>query len=222
MKTLIVLPAYNEESVLAETLKALRVCTGADLLVVDDGSTDRTSEIAAGTVGAEVARHLINLGLGAALETGFEAGRRGGYDALVTFDSDGQHNPKDVGRLLERLKDADVVIGVRNVHLERMPALKKLGNALLNTLTGVIFGIWCRDTQSGLRAFNRRAIEAISLRANRYEVSSEILYEAKRNGLRIVEVPVEVIYTDHSKGRGTGMVDGFRILWRMVLHQRGG
>jgi len=221
MKTLVVLPAYNEAPVLSMTLRSLRKSMKADILVVDDGSCDETAKLAV-MRGVYVARHVVNLGLGAALETGFEAGRRGGYDQLVTFDADGQHSPKDVSKLLEGLSGFDVVIGVRGVHPERMPALKKVGNFFLNVLTGIIFGVYCRDSQSGLRAFNRRAIECIHLKANRYEVSSEILYEARRHGLRIREVPVEVIYTKHSRGRGTGVFDGFKILWRMILHHRSG
>lgn len=220
MKTLIVVPAYNEEKVIRQTLRGLKAEIDADILVVDDGSADATSEIARAE-GVSVVRHSINLGLGAALETGFEAARRWGYDRMVTFDSDGQHDPKDVKRVLGGLGGFDVVIGARKVDFERMPLLKKAGNLFLNGLTGVIFGVFSRDSQSGLRAFNRPAIDAIRLRASRYEVSSEILYEARRNRLRIGEVDVKVIYTDHSRSRGTGIVDGFRIFWRMLLHQRG-
>lgn len=221
MKTLIVVPAYNEAKVLQKTLKSLKASVDADILVVDDGSADKTGEIAS-REGVKVVRHVINLGLGAALETGFEAARRGGYEVLVTFDSDGQHRAKDIQKLVEMLKTSDVVIGVRKLHMERMPALKKAGNGILNILTGFLFGVFSQDSQSGLRAFNRVAIDSIRLRANRYEVSSEILYEAKRNGLRLAEVPVEVIYTEHSMSRGTGLFDGLAIFWRMVMHQRRG
>ena len=220
MKTLVVLPAYNESTVLAETLEKLRACTDSCILVVDDGSVDDTSKVA-GKAGVRVVKHVINLGLGAALETGFEVARREGFDRLITFDADGQHNPVDVCRIVDALDGFDVVIGVRELHTERMPFVKKVGNYVLNILTAALFGVYSRDSQSGLRAFNRRAIESISVKANRYEVSSEILYEAVRNGLTIKEVLVDVIYTDHSMGRGTGVVDGFKILWRMILHNRG-
>ncbi|MBD3387371.1 MAG: glycosyltransferase [Candidatus Altiarchaeales archaeon] len=219
MKTLVVLPAYNESPVLAETLEKLRGSTKADMLVVDDGSSDGTGDIALKS-GARVVRHVVNLGLGAALETGFEVSRREGYDRVVTFDADGQHNPEDMDYILESLDTADVVIGVREIHGERMPWVKKMGNTVLNLLTGLVFGVYSRDSQSGFRAFNRKAVKRIRVRANRYEVSSEILYEAKRNGLKVKEVPVEVIYTEHSMSRGTGVLDGFKILWRMIIHNR--
>jgi len=103
MKTLIVVPAYNEAKVLRKTLKGLKAVADVDILVVDDGSLDKTAVIAWGE-GVSVVRHAINMGLGAALETGFEAARRGGYDRMVTFDSDGQHEPKDVGKLLDALE----------------------------------------------------------------------------------------------------------------------
>jgi len=219
MKTLIVLPAYNEAKVLSKTLTKLRKQAYTDLVVVDDGSGDSTAEIAQ-REGAKVLRHPINLGLGAALETGLEYARRKGYDQVVTFDADGQHNPKDISKLLKYLGEADVVIGVRVLNPEGMPAVKKLGNGLLNLLTGLIFGVYSKDSQSGLRAFNEKALDEVRVKANRYEVSSEILYEARRKGLKIVEVPVEVIYTKHSIANGTTVVDGFKILWRMLLHQR--
>ena len=217
---MVVLPAYNESKVLAETLKNVRAGTDACILVVDDGSVDNTREVAE-EAGARAVRHVINLGLGAAIETGLDVARREGFDRLVTFDADGQHNPDDLENILDALGDSDIVIGVREVHAERMPWVKKAGNLLLNILTALVFGVYSRDSQSGLRAFNRRAIELISVRANRYEVSSEILYEARRNKLTVKEVPVEAIYTEHSIGRGTGVIDGFKILWRMILHNRG-
>jgi len=219
-KTLVVLPAYNEADVISGTVSGLKEAVDADILVVDDGSGDGTGD-AAVEAGARVVRHPVNLGLGAALETGFEAARQGGYERLVTFDSDGQHNPDDALKLLRELDGCDMVVGVRKVMFDRMPFAKKVGNAVLNMMTAFIFGVSSSDSQSGLRALNRRAFEAIHLRARGYECSSEILYEAKRAGLRITEVPVDVIYTEHSMRKGTGVSDGFRIFWRMILHERG-
>ncbi len=219
-RTLVVLPAYNEADVISRTVSGLKSAVDADILVVDDGSGDGTGD-AALAAGARVVRHQVNLGLGAALETGFEAARRGGYERLVTFDSDGQHNPEDALKLLGELDSCDIVVGVRKVMFDRMPLTKRVGNAVLNLLTTFIFGVSSSDSQSGLRALNRKAFQAIRLRARGYECSSEILYEASRAGLIIREVPVEVIYTEHSMRKGTGVSDGLRIFWRMMLHERG-
>jgi glycosyltransferase involved in cell wall biosynthesis len=217
-KKLIILPAYNEENVIKDTLESLQKID-ADLLVIDDGSVDDTRKISK-EMGVDIVSHTLNLGLGAALQTGILAAKRRGYDVLITFDADGQHSPKDINKLVEGLKDADIVIGIRCVHSERMPFVKKVGNTILNLLTAIFFGIYSKDSQSGLRAFNRKAIVSIDLRAVGYEVSSEIIYEARRHGLKVKEVPVEVIYTDHSISRGTGVFDGFKIFWSMILHRR--
>jgi polyprenyl-phospho-N-acetylgalactosaminyl synthase len=219
MKTLVVIPAYNEAQVIGKTIKGLLDCISAGVLVVDDGSVDATSK-AAVEAGASVVRHPVNLGLGASLETGFEYARRFGFDSVVSFDADGQHSPPDVGRLLDALGDSDLVVGVRAIDFSRMPHIKRLGNAALNLFTKAIFGVSSRDSQSGLRALNRRALNAINLRSLRYAVSSEILYEAYKAGLRVSEVEVHTIYTSYSLRRGTGVFDGLNIVWRMIIHRR--
>ena len=221
MNTLIIVPAYNESRVIAQTLIELRKNTNADILLVDDGSTDQTTQKAQ-DAGVKTVRHLINLGLGAAIETGLEYARRNNYDQAVTFDADGQHNPKDIQKLLTALQEHDLVVGTRQINPTRMPLVKRLGNKILNLLTAIIFGVSCADTQSGLRALNKKAINTIRIKTNRYEVSSEILFEAQRNKLKIGEVPVEVIYTPHSLSRGTNVKEGIKILWRMIIHDRRG
>ncbi|MCX6695640.1 MAG: glycosyltransferase family 2 protein, partial [Candidatus Altiarchaeota archaeon] len=133
------------------------------------------------------------------------------------------HNPKDALKILERLGrgDVDVVIGNRCLNgngsaafgsaRKHQPVSKSLGNFLLNVINSLFFGAPYCDSQSGLRAFNRRAIEMIRVRSNKYAVSSEILLEVRENRLRLAEVPVDIIYTKHSIAKGTRIKHGFHI-----------
>jgi glycosyltransferase involved in cell wall biosynthesis len=208
VKTWIVMPAHNEERSIGRVIDDLRAEGWTNIIVVDDGSGDRTAEIAR-SKGAVVISHPKNMGLGAALRTGLRAALERGADVAVTFDADGQHDPKAVGRLVATLDGADVAIGVRQ-HLG-IPLHKRLGNFLLDFVTYLFSGI-LTDSQSGSRAFNRRALETIRIRSNRYEVSSEIIIQASRLRLRLKEVPVRCFYTEYSKARGTTIASGFRIL----------
>lgn len=224
MRALVVVPAHNEGKVLGGVLDGLRSLGVGGILVVDDGSSDDTFDVAV-SKGVRCIRHFINLGLGASLATGFEVARREGFDVVVTFDADGQHNPPDVLKLVERLGrgDVDVVIGNRCIvngnsgvgscgsSRKPKPLSKGFGNWCLNVINFVFFGVQYCDSQSGLRAFNRRAVELIKVRSNKYAVSSEILLEVKENNLRLAEVPVEVIYTKHSIAKGTKIKHGFEI-----------
>jgi glycosyltransferase involved in cell wall biosynthesis len=227
MRTLFVVPAHNEGNVLGGVLDDLKALKVGDVLVVDDGSSDNTCDVAV-SGGVRCVRHFMNLGLGASIATGFEVARREGFDVVVTFDADGQHNPADVLKLLERLGrgDVDVVIGDRCLNngngasygsvRKSQPLSKGFGNFCLNLINSLFFGAPYCDSQSGLRAFNRHAIELIKVRSNRYAVSSEILLEVKENKLRLAEVPVEVIYTAHSITKGTRVKHGVEIFIDML------
>lgn len=212
MKVWIVLPAYNEESAISGVLDALHREGWHNIIVVDDGSRDRTAEIAR-SKGALVVSHERNMGLGAALRTGLNKARELGADRAVTFDADGQHDPKAVRALVQALNNADLVIGVRQ-HLG-IPLHKRVGNFVLNLITCLFSGV-LTDSQSGSRAFNKRALERIRIRSNRYEVSSEIIIQAKKRGLRLREAPVRCFYTKYSKARGTTITSGFKIFWLLI------
>lgn len=212
MATWIVMPAYNEERSIGRVIDALRAEGWTNIIVVDDGSRDRTAEIAR-SKGAVVVSHPKNMGLGAALRTGLREALERGADSAVTFDADGQHDPKAIRELIAALDEADVIIGVRR-HFG-IPLHKRLGNFALDFVTYLFSGV-LTDSQSGSRAFNRRALEAIRIRSNRYEVSSEIIIQARRLGLRFKEVPVRCFYTKYSKARGTTIASGFRILLALL------
>lgn len=212
MNCWIVMPARNEELSIGGVIDGLHREGWHNIIVVDDGSRDRTAEIARAK-GAVVISHQRNLGLGAALRTGLGEALRRGADCAVTFDADGQHDPREVKKMVEAIDGADLVIGSRQ--LVNVPLNKRFGNFMLNLITRLMGGPLL-DSQSGLRAFSRRALEIIKIRSDRYEVSSEIVINARRNGLRIKEVPVKCYFTDYSKARGTTIASGIRIFLRLI------
>lgn len=218
MKTLIVVPAHNEEAKIKDVLDDLASHGYKDILVVDDGSTDRTGLIAK-KGGAKVVRHIINCGLGAALGTGFEFARRNDYDCLVTFDGDGQHNAADIKRLITPIenKTADMVIGSRLINPQGMPLGRIVVNYASNFATLVLYHVWTTDTTSGLRAFNQDAIKKISLKTDKMEVSNEFFMEIKRNNLKFVEIPIKPVYTDYSENHSHNNAS----LWQAVTNGKG-
>lgn len=227
MKLAVVIPAYNEEETIGSVIRKIRAVEfpglEAEVIVIDDGSTDRTAGTAR-SEGARVIHHVINRGLGGALGTGLETALRAGADVIVTVDADGQHAAGDIARVIGpvRAGDADVVIGTRMLEPGRMPWTRRLANRIANIITRVLFGIATTDSQSGFRAFSREAAGRIRVRSNRYEVSSEICHEIKRHRLRLREVPVESIYTPYSLSKGQGFLTGLRTLARLVLSRWGG
>jgi UDP-N-acetylglucosamine---dolichyl-phosphate N-acetylglucosaminyltransferase len=218
MKTTIVMPAYNEEKMIAAAISSLKAQGYHEIIVVDDGSRDRTAEIALAS-GAIVYRHSINRGLGGALGTGIRAALMTDAEIIVTFDSDGQHDARDIAKLIAPIMSgkADAVIGSRLLKPKGMPIVRRIGNFGLNLLTWGLFGIWTTDSQSGLRAFSREAAGKIQINTNRMEVSSEIIKEIGRNKLRFREVPVKAIYTEYSLQHGQSNLNALRIVSKLIL-----
>lgn len=218
MKIIAVIPAYNESKTISDVLTRTRAFVDG-IIVVDDGSTDRTGKIAR-VHGVTVVRHVINRGLGAAIGTGFEMAKRMGAEIVITLDADGQHDPAQIPKLLEAINHgADVVIGSRMLSRAGMPWERVFANTLGNLVTFFLFGAWVSDSQSGFRAFNAYALRNIEIRTNRMEVSSELIAEAKRNKLSLVEVPVKAIYTPYSLSKGQNFFVGLKTLIKLVLRR---
>ncbi|MDO5851420.1 MAG: glycosyltransferase family 2 protein [Methanobacteriaceae archaeon] len=215
-KIYIILPSYNEEKTLEEVVEEL-VLRGFNILIIDDGSSDNTS-----VIGQKLKnkyknvvfyyRHMINIGLGGAIKTGIKAGLEKGADILITFDADGQHNPDDLYNIYPPLQDdeADVVIGARN--FQDMPTSRRYGNSLMNFVTFIFQGHSVKDSQSGLRGFNRYAAESLNINSPQYGVSSEIIGEIKRKNFRFKEVPMTTIYDEHTIQKGTNTMVGIKIV----------
>jgi len=185
------IPAFNEEKTIGKVV--VRAQQFADkVLVCDDGSGDMTAAIAE-KLGASVIRHELNMGKGEAFRSLFSACRDMGADIMITIDGDDQHDPADIPKLVDPLTKghADVVIGARfHGDNKGIPTYRKVGNRLLNSVT--MGGV--SDTQSGFRAYNKKAIETLRPSESGMGVDSEILMDASRQGLRVMEVPVSVRY----------------------------
>jgi len=190
-----VIPALNEERTICWVV--LQAAKQADaVIVVDDGSQDLTAELAK-ECGAIVLRHKANLGKGAALRTGFIESLKRGASIVVTIDADGQHNPGEINKLIAPIikDEADVVIGSRFIEKSNgdMPLYRKFGNMILNLFTSPRRKD-ITDTQSGFRAYSRKALEAIGITTDGIGVDSQILMELNNKNLRIKEVPISCQY----------------------------
>jgi glycosyltransferase involved in cell wall biosynthesis len=193
--TIAAMPAYNEERNIAKMVLGAKKYVDR-VVVVDDGSSDATAKIAE-AAGAYVVRHEQNAGYGGALRTCFETARYLGADRMVIIDSDGQHDPEEIPKLLEPLdKGADLVIGSRfcSGNSEDIPITRKLGIKVLNIATNIVGGINVSDSQSGFRAYDRRAIDSISIDDEGMSAGSEILLHAADNRLKIAEVAIRCSY----------------------------
>ncbi len=219
MKVVAVVPAYNEESTVSGVLRSLSGLVD-EIIVVNDGSTDRTGELAV-AAGVRVVTHVINRGLGAAIGTGLLAALRSGADFIVTFDADDQHRAEDIARMVEPLRrgSAEVTIGTRYLDRHLMPKTRRLANWLANLQTFLLFGKWVNDSQSGLRGFTRGAALQLDLRSNRMEVSSEIIGEINRNDLMLEEVLIRPDYSAYSLSKGQGFYEGLKTAWKLFLHR---
>lgn len=217
MKLVAIIPAYNEEKHIGQVVRGVKKYT-KNIIVIDDGSQDRTFKTAA-EQGAKVYHHLLNRGLGGALGTGIKAALLEGADIILTLDADGQHNPDEIPKIIKPIIEgkADVVIGSRFLRRQPMPVFRRLGNYFFNFITLFLFGIWSTDSQSGMRAFNKSAAEKVEIYTNKMEVSSEILDEIKTHGFRLKEVPIKSIYTSYSLSKGQGLIPGLKTLVKLFI-----
>ncbi|HEY9247226.1 MAG TPA: glycosyltransferase family 2 protein [Candidatus Methanoperedens sp.] len=191
-----ILPAFNEEISIGSVV--LHARQHADkVIVIDDGSTDRTFEVAS-LAGAEVIRHDINRGKGAALKTGFEVALQNGTKVIVTLDSDGQHDPEEIPKLVEPILkgEADLVNGSRYLkgNDKNTPFYRRIGQKLLNIATNFTCGLSITDTQSGFRAFARHTLSVFRFKSNGLAIESEMLMDAANAGLKVKEVEIGVRY----------------------------
>jgi polyprenyl-phospho-N-acetylgalactosaminyl synthase len=211
--THVVIAAYNEAPVIRGVVAEV-AALGYPVVVVDDGSRDDTAA-AARVPGAVVLRHAINLGQGAALQTGIDYALRRGARHLVTFDADGQHSVEDIPELVAALATHDIALGSRFLGKPIVGASRRR-LALLRTATRMsnrISGLTLTDAHCGLRAFRASAAPALRITQDRMAHASQLLRKIRTSGLRVVEVPVTIKYTEHSLRKGQSGFQAIRILF---------
>lgn len=215
--TIASMPAYNEERSIANVIKGCRSYVDK-VVVVDDGSIDATAKIALAE-NAIVVCHLRNMGYGAALKSCFEEARKMGADRMVIIDSDGQHEPTDIPKLLEPLNNGyDLVIGSRFITKkdELMPCYRKIGMKVLDALTNFLNDVEVSDSQSGFRAYSRHAIESININESGMSAGSEILLQIKKNNLKVKEVGISCNYDLENTSKQDPVTHGINVVMYLL------
>jgi glycosyltransferase involved in cell wall biosynthesis len=211
----IIIPAYNEEKQIGGIIRrAKHACPQGDVIVVNDGSKDRTARIAR-EEGAILIDRKQNSGKGSVARIGCDYAYNKNYEKLILMDADGQHQPEDIPRFLKMLEGADIIFSYRVG--KKQPVIYRIGNWGLNRISLVLYGIHIKDTQSGFRAFNRKAYKQIRWASTRYSMESEMIARAKN--LRYRQIPIKKIYSSEHKGtdKGTSVKTGLEIGWKMIV-----
>ena len=218
-KICVVMPAYREEKHIAGVVHAVRE-QGLDVIVVDDGSGDRTAE-AAEEAGAKVLRHPVNRGKGAALNTGFQFARENGFDVTITMDADGQHAPEEIPKFVEAYHRTGipVLVGNRMVAIEQMPRIRNWTNRFMSWLLGRMMGQYVPDTQCGYRLYRSDVIPFVSASSERFAAESETLLRVAERGIRIDSVRVSTIYADE-QSKINPLSDTFRFFSMVFRYAR--
>jgi polyprenyl-phospho-N-acetylgalactosaminyl synthase len=215
----LVVPVFNEAPVIAEVVREVRQ-TFPNVVCVDDGSRDRSADQIR-TSGAHLVRHPVNLGQGAALQTGVEYARtQPGAQYFVTFDADGQHQVEDVERMVQRLRDEplDIVLGTRfHGETEHIPFLKRFVLRTVVALSPGLRKLKLTDAHNGLRAFNKTVADGFNITLNGMGHASQIVEMIAHEDWRVAEEPVTILYTEYSMAKGQSLINGVNILFDSLL-----
>jgi glycosyltransferase involved in cell wall biosynthesis len=220
----VVVPVFNEASVVGDVIAGLRT-EFSNVVGVDDGSHDGSADAILRN-GAHLVRHPINLGQGAALETGMRyALARPGASIFVTFDADGQHRVEDAVAMVDVLRsgEADVVLGSRFLRrAKNVPIAKRIVLRAAAAISPTSRKLHLTDAHNGLRVFGRKAATQIRIEQNGMAHASEIVATIARLSLRVVEFPMTVLYTEYSRAKGQSLANGINIVFDQLVDRRGG
>lgn len=193
-RTRVVIPAFDAGEAVGHVVRAVLAEGWDDVLVVDDGSSDGSGEVAR-AAGARVVTHAVNRGKGAAIRTGLAACRDDGIDTMLTLDADGQHRATDLRVLMQASDDREaLVLGIRDLVRAGAPRANQISNGISDFFLSRFAGVALRDTQCGLRRYPVARTLALDPRGTGYEFEAEVILRAARSGVRIVQVPIDVHY----------------------------
>jgi len=213
MKTVIIVPVYNEEKRVVDTIKSVLNNTKNEVIVIDDGSKDDSLKILRKQFGKNervyILSHIINLGKGAAMRTGVRMAWKLRAKAVIFIDSDGQHNPDHLKEFEMGLIDNDLVFGYRELNGE-MPFVRKYGNLVAKAIIRALFNVKRRDFLCGYLGFKKSVYKKIRWKSNRYGVETEIATRVGKNQLKFLEIEIDTIYMD--KYKGVSLFDAMKIL----------
>ena len=221
--TWLVIPCFNEGQVIFDVIANARE-TFPNIVAVNDGSRDNSAE-AIHAAGAHLVNHPVNLGQGAAIQTGVEYARaQPGAQYFVTFDADGQHQVKDVVAMVERLRTepVDIIVGTRFAGQDnsQVPWIKRVVLKTVVMLSPRTKRLGLSDAHNGLRAFNRKVAEEMDIRMNGMSHASEIVAMIDNHGWRVAEQPVDILYTEYSMSKGQSLINGVNILADGLMARR--
>ncbi|WP_432644873.1 glycosyltransferase family 2 protein [Methanobrevibacter sp.] len=221
--TYVILPAYNESTRIQPVIEKIAE-KGYNMVIVNDGSSDNTLDVIKDSQRKYpdkifIYSHMINRGVGVAMQTGFDAVLRYNPKYIVNMDSDGQHDVDDLESVLEPLiaGRAQAVIGVRP--LKDMPLTRNIANKIMNFLTRIFYKVDVSDSQTGFRAITIDALRKIEINSRGYLISSEFIREVNDNNIPFEEVEIKTIYTPETQAKGTNASAAFKILFQMIKHQ---
>ncbi|MDD2578142.1 MAG: glycosyltransferase family 2 protein [Candidatus Dojkabacteria bacterium] len=214
----ITIPMYNDEKMITKVIKDLNSKGYNNVVVVDDGSKDNGYSVVKKNTKAIVTKHIVNRGQGAALQTGMEIAIDRGAKYIVHFDSDGQHDVKDLDHMLKTLIEGkyDIVLGSRFLQENKIPLKKRIVLKGGIVFTYILSGIWLTDVHNGLRVMTAETAKKLNLQHDRMEHASEILDKVKSLNLKYKEVPVTIHYTDYSQAKGQSISNSINIAIKLI------
>ena len=216
MKVFVIVPVYNEQGRVVETIVSILGKLNVDIVVVDDGSTDDSFKEIKSEFKSDsrvcIVKHLINLGKGAAMKTGVKVAWKLGAEAVVFVDADGQHNPKYLPKFIEELNKYPVVFGYRELS-KKSPWIRRNGNKFAGWLIKTLFNIKRKDLLCGFLGFRKEVYKQIKWKSCRYGIETEMAAKVGRNKIPFSEIKIDTIYID--KYKGVTIFDAFKILGKI-------